>query len=164
MLSCLILFQRVIYLEQCCLLSWACFYVLLCMVAVVGVRGITVKVSAYWWVNALKLKKHNSDLSCVVSYSIIYLVLEYQQLNISTLVQYGVMFFLLQLVSRSSGIILVTVCWSIKEVFKLLESRKSGNEAKWTYMIPLLQTKTADTAHMRTFVSVTRPFLGWVWG
>ena len=34
-------------------------------------------------------------------------------------------------------------------------------------VIPLLQTKTADTAHMGIFASVTRPspqFLGGAWG
>ena len=32
------------------------------------------------------------------------------------------------------------------------------NNWQWMNMIPLLQTKTADTAHVGIFVNVTRPF------
>ena len=32
------------------------------------------------------------------------------------------------------------------------------NNWQWMNMIPLLQTKTADTAHTGIFVNVTRPF------
>ena len=34
----------------------------------------------------------------------------------------------------------------------------TGSNWKWMNVIPLLQTKTADTAHTRIFASVTTPF------
>ena len=50
----------------------------------------------------------------------------------------------------------------------LLPSRvKNVVNWQWTNVIPLLQTKTADTAHTGIFASVTRPspqFLGGAWG
>ena len=49
----------------------------------------------------------------------------------------------------------------------LLSRVKNVVNWQWTNVIPLLQTKTADTAHTGIFASVTRPspqFLGGAWG
>ena len=51
--------------------------------------------------------------------------------------------------------------WSWNE-YTIFTCQECSNR-QWTNMIPLLQTKTADTAHTGIFASVTRPlsnFLG----